>query len=459
MRKGVDLMVKITRKDIDFILKSGEGLKVEFKESPNHIDRAMVAFANAEGGKIYLGVNDRKEIVDLNITNVLQSQIQDIARNCDPPVNISIETLKNILVVEVKEGTNKPHKCKDGFFMRIGPNSQKMSRNEIIDLIVKEGRVFYDDRLNSGYEVKKEFDPTALKRFLDLSGVKTSLPAEDILLNLGVAEKQGGKLLFKNGGVLFFAKDPQKHLRHANMTCVAFKDREGVAALDRKDLSGNFLDIVAEAERFVERNTRTGFRIKGFRREDLPDYPIEAIREGFVNALMHRDYFEKGANVLLKIFPDKIVIDNPGGLVKGITVKDLGTKSRTRNPLIADLFYRVNLAERIGSGIKRMGDLMRDHGLGKPKIEVTEGFFTIIFHGPKRPEAIIPETGGLNERQKKFIEIIKREKALTRLDYETITKTSKRTAIRDLRDLVKRGAIVDVSTSGTDPNRRYKFAQ
>lgn len=254
-------MAKIKQKDIDFILKSGEGLKIEFKESPNHIDKAMVAFANAEGGKIYLGVNDRKEIAGLNITNVLQSQIQDIARNCDPPVKISLEALKNILVVEVKEGINKPHKCKEGFFMRIGPNSQKMSRNEIIDLIVKEGCVFFDDRLNSGYEVKKDFDPTALKRFLDLSRVKTSLPADDILLNLGVAEKQGGKLLFKNGGILFFAKDPQKHLRHANMTCVAFKDREGVAALDRKNLSGNFLDIVAEAERFVERNTRTGFRI------------------------------------------------------------------------------------------------------------------------------------------------------------------------------------------------------
>lgn len=450
-------MSNLARKELEFILKSGEGLTIEFKESPNHLDRAMVAFANAEGGRIFLGINDKKEIAGLEITNSLKSRVQDIARNCDPPIGISFESIDRVLIIDVAESKNKPHKCGDGFFMRIGPNSQKMSRNEIIDLIVKDGRVFFDDRINSECEVKKEFDPAALKRFLDLSGVKTSLPADDILLNLGVAEKHGGKLYLKTGGILFFAKNPQKYLRQANMTCVAFKDTEGVAALDRKDLSGNFLDIVAAAEKFVEMNTRTGFRIKGFRRENLPDYPIEAIREGFVNALMHRDYFEKGANVLLKIFPDKIVIDNPGGLVKGITVKDLGTKSRTRNPLIADLFYRVNLAERIGSGIKRMSDLMRDHGLSKPKIEVTEGFFTIIFHGPKRPEAIIPETGGLNERQKKFIEVIKHDKTLTRADYEAITEASKRTAIRDLRDLVKRDAIVDVSTSKTDPNRRYRL--
>ncbi|MEA3493479.1 MAG: helix-turn-helix domain-containing protein [Candidatus Margulisiibacteriota bacterium] len=437
-------MTKIKQKDIDFILKSGEGLKVEFKESPNHIDRTMVAFANAEGGKIYIGVNDRKKIVGLNITNALCSQIQDIARHCDPHVNISLESFKNILIVEVKEGTSKPYKCKDGFFMRIGPNSQKMSRNEIIDLIVKEGRVFFDDRSNAVCEVKKNFDPAALKRFLSLAGVRTDLPYVDIFLNLGVAEKQGNKIFFKNGGILFFAKEPQKYLRHANMTCVAFKDKEGVAALDRKDLSGNLLDIVSQAESFVERNTRTGFRIKGFRRENLPDYPIEAIREGFVNALMHRDYFEKGANVLLKIFPDKIVIDNPGGLVKGITVRDLGKKSRTRNPLIADLFYRVNLAERIGSGIKRMSDLMREHGLSKPKIEVTEGFFTIIFHGPKRPEVAVPETVELNERQNKALEYIKNTGQITRQEYEKINKVPERTANYDLKVMMKKGIVSKV---------------
>ncbi|MBU0687734.1 MAG: helix-turn-helix domain-containing protein [Candidatus Margulisbacteria bacterium] len=448
-------MAKIKQKDIDFILTSGEGLKVEFKESPNHIDRTMVAFANAEGGKIYIGINDHKKIVGLNITNDLRSQIQNIARNCDSQINISMEIFKRILIVEVKEGVNKPYKCKDGFFMRIGPNSQKMSRNEIIDLIIKEGRVFFDDHSNSRCNIKKEFNPAALKRFLNLAGVTTDLPSTDILLNLGAAEKQGNKIHFKNGGILFFAKDPQKYLRYANMTCVAFKDKEGVAALDRKDLSGNLLDIVSQAENFVERNTRTGFRIKGFKRENLPDYPIEAIREGFVNALMHRDYFEKGANVLLKIFPDKIVIDNPGGLVKGITLRDLGKKSRTRNPLIADLFYRVNLAERIGSGIKRMSDLMRQHGLRKPKIEVNDGFFTIIFHGPKQPEAVIPEIAKLSERQKHIIRYIQKKGRITTSSCSDLLKVSNDTALRELLKLKKKKII---KSNGIGRSMHYTLA-
>lgn len=432
-------MTKIKQKDIDFILRSGEGLRIEFKQSPKHIDKAMVAFANAEGGKVYLGIDDHKNLVGVNITNDLKSRIQDIARNCDPQVDLSIETFKKILIVEIKEGKNKPYKCKDGFFMRIGPNSQKMSRNEIIDLVIREGRVFFDDQVNSEYDVKKELSVGAIKRFFELSKIGNALPLSDALVNLGAVVRHDDKLCFNNAGVLFFAKSPQKFLKQANMTCVAFKDKEGVEALDRKDLSGNLLDIVAEAEKFVLRNTRTGFKIKGFQREDLPEYPIEAIREGFVNALMHRDYFEKGASVLLKMFPGKIVIDNPGGLVKGMTVKDLGHKSATRNPLIADLFYRVGLAEKMGSGIKRMRDLMRKCDLRLPKIEVTEDFFTITFYGPKHLEVIIPEVAELNGRQKKALNYVKEKGKITNKEYRLLHPgITDRTALNDLLDMVRK---------------------
>lgn len=431
-------MSAITQKDIDFVLNAGEGLKIEFKENFSQLDRTMVAFANAEGGKVFLGINDRRKVVGIEPTNSLKSRIQDIARNCDPSIEIKLETFKNILIAEVPESKNKPHKCGDGFFMRIGPNSQKMSRDEIIDLIIKEGRVFFDDRLNHEFDIRKDLNKTALKNFLKMAKVKTSLTYTDILLNLGVAEKHGERIYLKNGGALFFAKNPQRHMRHANMTCVAYKDKEGVEAVDRKDLSGNYLDVVAEAEKFVQWNIRTGFKIKGFRREELPEYPIEAVREGFVNALMHRDYFEKGANVLLKIFPHEIVIDNPGGLVKGMSPKDLGRKSVSRNPLIADLFYRVGLAEKMGSGIKRMRNLMRKHGLKPPKIEVTEKFFTIIFRGPARKEIVVPAIEILNERQKKALKYIEEKGSISNKEYREMYGISPATAKRELLELARK---------------------
>jgi ATP-dependent DNA helicase RecG len=244
----------------------------------------------------------------------------------------------------------------------------------------------------------------------------------------------------------------KENLSQIDRAMVAFKDKEGVEALDRKDLSGNYLDVVAEAEKFVLWNIRTGFKIKGFRREELPEYPIEAVREGFVNALMHRDYFEKGANVLLKIFPHEIVIDNPGGLVKGMTRKDLGRKSVSRNPLIADLFYRVGLAEKMGSGIRRMQDLMRKHGLKPPKLEATEKFFTIIFRGPVRKEIIIPAIEGLNERQKKGVEYAGEKGSISSREYMRLNNLGKVYAVKELKELVNKGLLEAI---GKGPSTRY----
>ena len=166
----------------------------------------------------------------------------------------------------------------------------------------------------------------------------------------------------------------------------------------------------------------------------------------------HRYYFEKGANVLLKIFPHEIVIDNPGGLVKGMEPEDLGRKSVSRNPLIADLFYRVGLAEKMGSGIKRMRDLMRKHGLRPPKIEVTEKFFTIVFRGLIRKEIAIPAIEGLNERQKKGVEYVSEKGSISSREYMRINNLGKVYAVKELKELVNEGLVKAV---GKGPSTRY----
>jgi len=113
----------MTKKELNIILKEGEGYKVEFKEKVSNIDKELVAFANSSGGKILIGVTDDGRIKGVNITNRLKSMIQDIANNCRPPINISFESISNILVVNVKEGEDKPYECASGFYKRIGANS------------------------------------------------------------------------------------------------------------------------------------------------------------------------------------------------------------------------------------------------------------------------------------------------------------------------------------------------
>ena len=134
-----------------------------------------------------------------------------------------------------------------------------------------------------------------------------------------------------------------------------------------------------DAMRFVERNTRTAWRIEGLRREDVPEYPMKALREAITNAVMHRDWFLEGANVFVEIYTDRIEVSSPGGLPKGMELSDLGHKSIRRNALIADLLHRIDFIEKAGTGIKRIRDEAHAQGCPEPRFEET-GFFTVTFY-------------------------------------------------------------------------------
>ena len=139
---------------IDFVLQEGEGYKVEFKESfDKSLVREMAAFANSEGGRVFLGITDKGKIRGIKITNKLKSQIQDIARNCDPSIKVSLEEFDSILIINVYEGNNKPYKCSSGFYLRQESNSQKMTVSEIREFFSKEGKILFDEMINKKFSL------------------------------------------------------------------------------------------------------------------------------------------------------------------------------------------------------------------------------------------------------------------------------------------------------------------
>jgi predicted HTH transcriptional regulator len=251
------------QKIIDFILQEGEGYKIEFKEAIGHIAREMVAFANASGGKIFVGITDTHKIKGIEVNERLKSQIQDIARNCDPSVKILLETIpykdKKVLLVDVYEGDNRPYSCGEGFFIRNGPITEKLRRDEIVTIFQKEGRIRFDKLVNPKFNFNQDFDIKKLEDFLSRAGIKTNLVAEDILLNLGVAEKQERKLFLNNSGILFFAKDAKEFFESTYVTCARFKGNDRSTVIDRTDIYGSLINQVEESMKFVKRNIRVGF--------------------------------------------------------------------------------------------------------------------------------------------------------------------------------------------------------
>ena len=374
------------QKIIGFVLQEGEGYKIEFKESISHIAREMVAFANASGGRIFVGITDNHKIKGVQITERLKSQIQNIARNCDPPLKIFLETIsykdKKVLLLSVFEGDNKPYSCSEGFFIRSGPITEKLRRDEIAALFQTEGKIRFDKLINPKFSVDNDFDLKKLDDFLSRAEIKTNFSVDDILINLGVGEKQEGRLFLNNSGILFFAKDTKRFFESAYITCARFKGNDRSIVIDRADIYGNLINQVETSMKFLKRNIRLGYKFTGKpAREEIPEYPLEAIREAVINAVMHRDYFFTGSNIYLYIYSNRIEVTNPGGLFK-LRYEDLGKRASRRNELIADLFFRVGFGEKMGSGITRMNRWMLDWGLEKPKIEVSENFFEITFYGP-----------------------------------------------------------------------------
>lgn len=446
----------MNKEELQLVLQEGEGYRIEFKESPAYIDKELVAFANSAGGRIFLGITDSNEVKEIKITNSLKSQIQDIATKCQPAVKLSFQRFDNILIINVREGEDKPYQCTSGFYMRVGPNSQKLSRDEIIEFFKAEGKIRFDELINLKFDYDTQFDPKKLDRFLSLAGISKVLDTSPTLINLGVAEKQQGKTIFNNTGILFFAKNLQDVYFHTMVTCALYKGTGKVDVLDRRDFNEDIVSNIDGAMNFLKQYIPLRYEMTGEpRRREIPEIPYGALREAIINAVTHRDYFEKGANIMVEMFDDRIEITNPGGLVKGLKPEDFGKKSVLRNPNIANLLHRAGYIEKMGTGINKMRNLVAEAGLLPIDFEF-DSFFTATFRRPA--VAIELETrreerfgikfgikfgirGSKLTRIIAILDILYNEQPFSIADFAVKTGTATRTVEKDINFLRKRGLI------------------
>ena len=212
-----------------------------------------------------------------------------------------------------------------------------------------------------------------------------------MLVNIEAAERTGDKLLFRNAGVLFFAKNVRHFFPEAYITCLLGKGADKVHILDRRDFDGGIVADIEDALSFIERNTRTAYRIESLRRENIPEYPMRALREAITNAVMHRDWFFEGANVFVEVYANRIEVISPGTLPTGLKMAELGRESIRRNPLIADLLHRIEFIEKAGTGIRRIRDEAREQGCPEPEFKIRGAFFVVVF----RPD---PEVRALEDQ-------------------------------------------------------------
>jgi len=418
----------MNKKDFELILKTGESFFVEFKEGVDKsLAKEIVAFSNSQGGKIFIGITDNRKIKGIKITNKLKSQIFDVARNCEPPIKIKLSLYKNIiLTVEVPEGNKKPYLCSQGFFVRNGPNSQKLSRDEILSFAYTEGRLTFDEQIKKDFIYPDDFDKQKFNDYLKEAKLTDINDDKSLLINLGVAKKVKNKILLNSAGVLFFAKNPAKFFMTSKVVCVEYQMNDKVNILDRKIYDDGILENIKQAINFVKRRIKIEFEIKTARRKEIPQYPEEAYREVIVNAIMHRDYFDKSSDIMIEVYRNKIVVFNPGGLVKWLKPEEFGTISKTRNPIIASLLSRTIFVEKLGTGINRIKGAMKSSNLPDPEFKFYEhSFYTNLFD-----KTMIKGTGAESqktmEKTTQKIQNLSRKELLTLLENKVGSKLVER---------------------------------
>ncbi len=297
-------------------------------------------------------------------------------------------------------------------------------------------------------------EPELVNQFIRLSkqrltSIQESDSTEHILTNLGLLD--GDRL--NRAGMLLFTREPDKLFHTVRLRIGRLK---GADILDSREFTGSLfrqLDLAMDRLKSLLQVrydiTVKKLDLEGLQRKEVWEYPLEALREAVLNALIHRDY-SISSDIQIRLYQDELSIWNPGGLLEGIHIEDLYQrehKSLLRNPLIAQVFYYAGLIEKWGSGTYRILNLCKEQKLPAPVFDADENSFKIHFNKDIYTiENLIRLV--LNERQRQAIRYIKQQGTITNTEYQRLTNTSKSTATRDLDELIQKGLIIKKGKTG-----------
>lgn len=414
------------------------------------IKKEIIAFANCEGGKLYIGVQDDGTVVGLDDPDGAALQISNMVRDAVKPdltMFLHYETLnedgKQIVAIDVQRGTERPYYLArkglrpEGVFVRQGYSSVPAS-NTAIRRMIKEtdGDHFEEMRSleqNLTFEAaKKEFSERNI-RF-----------GEAQMKTLGLMTHDG---IYTNLGLLL--SDQCVH----TIKAAAFEGTTQNEFKDRREFSGSLFRQMNEVYDYIDFRNQTHSTFQKLRRIDRRDYPETAVREALLNSLVHREYSFR-ASTLISLYADRIEFTSIGGLVNGVTLKDVMMGiSVCRNVKLANVFYRLELIEAYGTGILKIMEAYS--GTGKePQIETSDNAFKIILpnlnaHADQDdPDA--RQNGGSPEEA--VIALAKKQNSFTRKDVEEELGISQSACGRMLKQMAQRGQIIQ---EGKGRNTHY----
>lgn len=420
-------------------------LKVELTKE---IKKEIVAFANTKGGKIYVGIDDYGKVVGLNnikedmesLSGMIREGIKSDLTLYTSIISKKVEN-KEIIELNVMEAPNKPYYLSDkgiktsGVYLRYGNTSAPASEEVIKKMLIES----QGDSFETAISKNQNLHFLSLVEIFSKNKIELD---ENKFKTLNIINLDDD---YTNLGLLLSDECPY------SIKCAIYNGKNKIEFKDRKEFTGSILKQVNDVFQYLELYNKTKGKIIGLERIDRKDYPEYALREALLNAVIHRNYNYTGS-ILISLYDDHFEITSLGGLVKGLNINDLYLGvSESRNPNLANIFYRLKYVESFGTGIGRILESYSDFEK-KPVLIDTDNAFMVTLYNmnyTENKEKILPSN---LSQEEKIIEYLKLNNKMNRKIVESLLDVSSTRAKTILKNMCNSKIIIAI---GTGKNTMY----
>lgn len=424
-----------------------EGKNIEFKRQyTDDIKYAVLAFANTEGGTLYIGINDDGSVKGVENPDAVMLQVMNMIRDAiRPDITVAVDCStklmenKHVVVLIIQRGVARPYYLANkgirpaGVYVRQGASSVPASETAILQMIKESSGDVYEEARSLNQNLTfKEAEAYFAKKHLQFGDAQKRtlqlISADGTYSNLGMLLSDQCISIIK----LAVFEGSQKTVFH-----------------DRKELSGSLFKQLEDAYAYINQFNYTRSEFPGLERVDTRDYPPEAVREALLNAVVHREY-GIGGPTLISIFDDRIEFVTIGGLVKGLSLADikLGV-SMLRNKNLANVFYRLHLIEAYGTGLLKIDECYADCAV-KPQLLATDNAFKLVLpninFAAKRVKnySLADESKTASKKEERYqivLELARQNSLVTRSMIEKALHVSTSTAVLVLKKMLQLGLL------------------
>ncbi len=435
-----------------------EGQCIEFKSfsggiSVKELSITMCAFANSDGGDIYIGLSDNARIIGCLIDTHMLDCIQNAAREgCSPAVSISLDEMSfvegiSVLKVTVQK-SDRLHSVISGHtYIRIHSQDKRVFGDELLRIAEAKSRISFEEQfLDADMDV---IDSNALNDYFNarrsMNVHRGDISHTNLLIKMGLAGYHEKIFKIKAGAFLLFGKPDESLLLQRDFTFVKY-DADGHMYAFREDLSLPVIRLFDRLMELIQPYNVVKNELTALKRTQVYHYPLDAIREALLNAFAHRDYRISGLKNECRFYPDRLEIISAGKLPEMMTLDNLDKQHYSRNPKMMHALLTMGFTEELGQGISLMQHSLQKNGNPAPEFIENNDQFKVIF---RRMRQHIIEI----DYQHIFDEHFKHAHYITRQQAQALCNISATSAKNIIRKLIDDGYLI---REGSGPSSRYR---